>query len=306
MHIPVLLNEVIDNLQIKPNGYYIDGTFGRGGHSREILAKLNNHGNLLACDKDLQAIQTGLELQKNDQRFQIEHCDFAELFDKVKKYDLIGKIDGLLLDLGVSSPQLDNAERGFSFSHDGALDMRMDCSKGITAQEWINTAEQNDIANIIFKYGDEKYSRRIARAIVIKRQGNPIITTAQLAEIVKTAHPAWRKINIHPATKTFQAIRIFINQELEQLENFLQFVLEILAPQGRLAIISFHSLEDRIVKRFMRKEAQGDDFPIDIPVTVVQLNPNLKINGKAITPSSADIIQNPRARSAVLRIATKL
>ena len=304
-HLPVLLNETISALAINPAGFYVDATFGRGGHSRAILAQLSEHGRLLGLDRDPTAIAEGKKLADIDKRFVIEQCQFSELANSVHSRLWQGNVAGILMDIGVSSPQLDEAERGFSFMKDGPLDMRMDPTSGISAAEWLATAEMTEIANVLKTLGEERYSKRIARAIVETRDSNPITTTTQLAELVDKASPS-REKNKHPATRTFQAIRIHINNELEELKQALQQALDVLAIGGRLAVISFHSLEDRIVKRFIREQAKGDDLPSNFPVTVDQLNPRLKIIGKAIKAGDDEVKINPRARSAVLRVAEKL
>lgn len=304
-HLPVLFNETLDALSVKADGKYLDATFGRGGHSRGILAQLSENGRLLGLDRDPQAFATGKQLAAEDPRFSIEHCAFSELASAVHARLWQGNVDGILMDIGVSSPQLDDAERGFSFLKDGPLDMRMNPDAGVSAAEWLATAEMNDIAHVLKTLGEERYSKRIARAIVETRDDNPITTTKQLADLVDKASPS-REKHKHPATRTFQAIRIFINNELEELSSALEQALDVLAVGGRLVVISFHSLEDRIVKRFFRDQARGDDLPSHFPVTVDQLNPRLRIIGKAVKASESELADNPRARSAVLRVAEKL
>lgn len=261
-HLPVLLDETVAALAVKPDGIYVDGTFGRGGHARAVLAQLSDEGRLLGLDKDPAAIKEAQQLAAQDSRFSIEQCSFAELSTAVNERLWQGQVSGILLDIGVSSPQLDVAERGFSFQKDGPLDMRMDPDSGISAAEWLATAEMDDIATVIKTLGEERYGKRIARAIVETREASPITTTRQLAELVDKASPS-REKNKHPATRTFQAIRIYINNELEDLKVALEQALDALAVGGRLAVISFHSLEDRIVKRYFRDEARGDDLPPD-------------------------------------------
>ncbi len=304
-HQPVLLTEVIDYLNIQPDGIYLDGTFGRGGHSRAILEHLSTRGQLIAFDQDPEAVEVGQALAATDPRFQIIHTPFINLKQQLELLELLGKINGILLDLGMSSPQLDNSERGFSFLRAGPLDMRMNPQHGQSLQDWLTTAKETEIMNVLKDFGEERYAKRIARAIVQARATQPLTTTVQLAEIIATAHPAWEK-DKHPATRAFQAFRILINQELAQLTQVLPQILEALTVGGRIAIISFHSLEDRIVKRFFRDGARGDDFPLDLPVTVAQLHPRLKMIGKPIYPSDAEIQHNVRSRSAVLRVAEKL
>ncbi|MDT8370360.1 MAG: 16S rRNA (cytosine(1402)-N(4))-methyltransferase RsmH [Gammaproteobacteria bacterium] len=304
-HLPVLLNETVAALAVKPDGIYIDGTFGRGGHARAILAQLSDKGRLLGLDKDPAAIAEGQKLAQVDQRFSIEQCSFAELSSQVYDHLWQGKVDGILLDIGVSSPQLDVAERGFSFQKEGPLDMRMNPDAGMSAAQWLAIAEMDEIATVLKTLGEERFGKRIARAIVETREHTPITTTKQLANLIDKASP-FREKHKHPATRSFQAIRIFINNELAELEQALQQAIEVLAVGGRLAVISFHSLEDRIVKRFFRDQARGDDLPANFPVTADQLNPKIRLVGKAVKASDTELAQNPRARSAVLRIAEKL
>lgn len=304
-HLPVLLAETVASLDIKPNGIYVDGTFGRGGHARAILAQLSAEGRLLGLDKDPDAINEGQQLAQQDSRFSIEQCSFATLADTINARLWQGKVDGILLDIGVSSPQLDVAQRGFSFQKDGPLDMRMDPDSGISAAQWLATAEMDDIASVLKTLGEERYGKRIARAIVETREQTAITTTKQLAELVAKANPSHEK-HKHPATRTFQAIRIYINNELEDLKAGLEQALDALAIGGRLVVISFHSLEDRIVKRFFRDQAKGDDYPADFPIRADELNPRVRLIGKAIKAGKAELDQNPRARSAVLRVAEKL
>jgi len=303
-HITVLLNEAVDGLGIKPDGIYIDGTYGRGGHSCLVLEKLGSNGRLIALDRDTQAAASASKLSC-DQRFEFFHQNFADVVTLLAHKDLVGKIDGILLDLGVSSPQLDQAERGFSFSKDGPLDMRMDTSQGQSAAEWLAVAEVDEIRHVLKTYGEEKFATRIARAIVEKRQQMPISSTLQLAKIVDQACPVKDKFK-HPATRSFQAIRIFINDELGELEKTLALAQSILAKGGRLSVISFHSLEDRMVKRFIKQKARGDDYPKGLPILESQLNREFKPIGKAIRASEAEIAVNARSRSAVLRVAEKL
>jgi len=305
LHQSVLFNESIEALNLDQNGIYIDGTFGRGGHSRAIIDQLGEDGRLYTFDKDPEAIAFSQALFGNDRRFCIAHRSFAELLAQAEEWGVVGKVNGILLDLGVSSPQLDDASRGFSFLRDGPLDMRMDSSRGESAAEWLAKVKQQELAAVIKEYGEERYAKRIAGAIVKARVESEIETTKQLADIVAEAHPAWEKFK-HPATRTFQAIRIFINRELEDLKAFLAQSLEVLAPQGRLAVISFHSLEDRIVKQYIQKQHKGDEFPLDLPVMHSQLSQRMKKVGKMIVPSKQEVEANPRARSAKLRIAEKL
>jgi len=304
-HLPVLLNETIAALAVKPDGFYIDGTFGRGGHARQVLAQLSDNGRLLGLDKDPAAIATGQALEKEDPRFSIEQCSFADMAEVVNDKLWQGRVDGILLDIGVSSPQLDEAERGFSFQKDGPLDMRMNPDAGISAAEWLATAKVEDITFVIKTLGEEKFGKRIANAIVETREHTPITSTTQLAKLVDKAMP-FREKNKHPATRTFQAIRIYINNELEDLKSGLEQSLDVLAVGGRLAVITFHSLEDRIVKRYFRDEARGDDLPSNFPIRADQLNPRIKLVGKAIKAGDEELGMNPRSRSAVLRIVEKL
>jgi len=305
IHKPVLLEETLTALKIKADGCYVDGTFGRGGHSQEIIKQLGEKGKLLAFDKDPQAIATANVIAANDERLHVKQGSFTQLEQTVNELGWKGKVDGIFLDLGVSSPQLDDAERGFSFRFDGPLDMRMDPDNGQSAAQWLAGAEEREIMMVLFDYGEEKFARRIAKAIVAAREEQPINTTKRLASIVATASPS-KDRNKDPSTRTFQAIRIFINQELEDLKTCLSQAVDLLAPGGRLVVISFHSLEDRIVKRFIREQCKGDDFPLDLPVQHAQLNQNMKMIGKAIKSGRKELEENPRARSAVMRIAERL
>lgn len=304
-HQSVLLEQAVDALVTDKDGFYIDGTFGRGGHSRLILERLSDRGRLLVIDKDQKAIEEACSLQEQDKRVIVAHQSFADIVSLADTHGVRGQVSGVLLDLGVSSPQLDDAERGFSFSRTGPLDMRMDTSQGITAAQWIAEAKEEEIARVIYEYGEEKFSRRMARAIVREREEAPITDTLRLAEIIKHANPAWEK-HKHPATRAFQAIRIFINNELKDLEQALTGIVEVLRTGGRMVIISFHSLEDRLVKQFVSKQERGDDFPRDMPVTQSQLNPTLKKVGKPIKANTEELEENMRARSAVLRVAEKI
>jgi 16S rRNA (cytosine1402-N4)-methyltransferase len=305
-HLSVLLEETVAGLNIKPDGIYIDGTFGRGGHSRLLLRQLGEKGRLIAIDRDPQAIAAASQFA-DDPRFQIVHGGFGQLADYVAELGLVGKIDGVLLDLGVSSPQLDDAERGFSFLRDGPLDMRMDNSQGETAAQWLARAEIEDMAWVFKTYGEEKNARHIARCIAADREKTPFLRTKDLAELIARITKN-KERNKHPATRVFQAIRIYINSELEQIDQALEGALKVLAPQGRLSVISFHSLEDRMVKRFIRRHSQGESVPHGLPITEEQINKsrNLMAIGKAMKPSDGEIEQNPRARSSVLRVAERL
>jgi len=304
-HLPVLLNEAVEALNIRKDGFYVDGTFGRGGHSQAILEQLGETGRLLAFDKDPQAIAEARRRFADDERFSIRQDSFAMMNTHIAELGWTGKVDGILLDLGVSSPQLDDAERGFSFSQEGPLDMRMNPEQGQSAAEWLNEADDREIASVLKEYGEERFAKRIARAIVKARDEKPITTTKELSAIVAEANPAWER-GKDPATRSFQAIRIFINRELDDLADCLTKVIDVLKPGGRLVVISFHSLEDRQVKRFMREMVKGDDFPLDLPVMQSQLNPKMKMIGKAIRAGKEELNNNPRARSAIMRIAEKL
>ncbi|MEZ8856600.1 16S rRNA (cytosine(1402)-N(4))-methyltransferase RsmH [Vibrio atlanticus] len=310
-HISVLLNESIDGLAIKPDGTYIDGTFGRGGHSRTILSKLGENGRLFSIDRDPQAIA---EAQKiDDPRFTTIHGPFSGMAEYAERYDLVGQVDGVLLDLGVSSPQLDDAERGFSFMKDGPLDMRMDPTTGIPVSQWLVEADLDDITWVIREFGEDKHARRIAKGIIAyqeNEENEPLTRTGQLAKLISDVAPKSFKEKKHPATRAFQAFRIYINSELEEIDTALKGAASILAPQGRISVISFHSLEDRMVKRFIRKESQGPQVPHGLPLTEEQIkalgSADLKPIGKAIKPSKDEVDENTRSRSSVLRIAEKL
>jgi len=306
VHAPVLLKEVLENLIVNPNGIYVDGTFGRGGHASEILQRLGPRGRLLALDKDWQAVQAATEMSVfSDKRFSIKQGSFAMLQKYLVEDGSFGKVSGILLDLGVSSPQLDDPQRGFSFSQDGPLDMRMDHSHGMDAATWINSAEQNEIQRVIKEYGEERDAFRIARAIVQEREKNEILSTGQLAAAIIKVRPKRHYENKHPATRSFQAIRIFINHELEDLQEVLPQCVEALTVGGRLSVISFHSLEDRIVKRFIAKNSSYD-LPIDLPIAQTLTLPRLGRIGRAVKASQRELTNNPRARSAILRVAEKL
>ena len=304
MHQTVLLQEAVDALVTLPGGFYVDGTFGRGGHSRYLLQSLNDAGHLLGVDKDLAAQAAALQLAESEPRFEFFHGSFAQLPHQLRGMG-IDAVDGILLDLGVSSPQLDEGERGFSFMKDGPLDMRMDTSCGETAAQWLSYADLQDIAGVLKEYGEERFARRIASAIVAAREESPIETTGRLAKVVSEAHPRWEK-HKHPATRSFQAIRIKVNRELEDLQLFLSVALDLLRVGGRLVVISFHSLEDRLVKRYMRDMARGDSLPRGVPVTESALNRRMRLVGKAIRASDEEVAGNVRARSAVMRVAEKI
>jgi 16S rRNA (cytosine1402-N4)-methyltransferase len=301
-HTTVLLNEAVAALAIKPEGIYVDGTFGRGGHSKLILERLGGNGILIALDKDPAAISVGK--QWRDRRFRIVHSSFVQLAEVLSKQG-VEMVDGILLDLGVSSPQLDDAERGFSFRFDAPLDMRMDVSSGITAAQWLATVDEGLLGEVIHDYGEERFAKQIARSIVAARTIQPIDTTRQLAELVGKAVRT-REPGQNPATRTFQAIRIYLNQELEELARVLPDCVKHLKSAGRLVVISFHSLEDRIVKHFMRDMAEGDKLPRDVPVRASEIpRGKLKLIGKAVRAGVMEMKDNPRARSAVMRVAER-
>ena len=304
-HMTVLLKEAVSWLITDRMGFYVDGTFGCGGHSRLVLAGLSAGGRLLAVDKDAQAVAVGRSQFLHNDNFDIVQSSFAELKTVLAERGQWGKVTGLLLDLGVSSPQLDQAERGFSFSRNGPLDMRMNNQAGMTAAAWVNSAAEQDIARVLKEYGEERFARRMAKAIVTARQAKPIETTERLANIITEANPAWEK-GKHPATRAFQAIRIYINNELQDLDDALIQSLDMLSVGGRLVVISFHSLEDRRVKRFMQRYERGDELPLGVPVTADKLNKRLRRLTKALKPDQQELDNNPRARSAVMRVAEKI
>jgi len=304
-HVPVLLEPVLDGLRIKRDGNYVDGTFGRGGHSHAILDELGASGRLVAIDRDPEAITGASETLLNDPRFELVRGEIAQLETITSERRLAGELDGILLDLGVSSPQLDDARRGFSFRRDGPLDMRMDPESGISASDYLATVDEASLKNVLRRYGEEKAAARVARAIIAARDEAPITTTGRLADIVAAAVPG-RRERKHPATRTFQAIRIVVNRELEQLEAALAQAVRVLRRGGRLCVISFHSLEDRIVKRFMRDQAREPEQYRGMPSIPAGLEPKLRIVGKAVTASEAEVAANARARSARLRIAERL
>jgi 16S rRNA (cytosine1402-N4)-methyltransferase len=301
-HIPVLLHGAVDALNISPDGIYVDATFGRGGHSREILARLGPEGRLIALDRDPQAVAAAAAIQ--DARLNMVHAAFSQLAEVLEALQ-VAAVDGVLFDFGVSSPQLDAAERGFSFRFDAPLDMRMDTSQGITAADWLNQADEKEIAQVVWNYGEERFARQVARALVKARALAPITTTRQLANVVASAVRT-REGGQDPATRTFQAVRIFINRELEEIEAALPQAVAALKPGGRLVVISFHSLEDRMAKRFMRDEAEGERVPPEIPVTADALRGGrLQLVGKAVKPDYYECSANPRARSATMRVAER-
>ncbi len=303
-HVPVLLEEALQALQVKQDGVYVDATYGRGGHAQEILNRLGEQGRLLVFDRDPRACEDARQKLGSDARVKITQGPFSSLGYVIDGLSLAGRIDGILFDLGVSSPQLDDPRRGFSFRSDGPLDMRMDPHVGESAAEWIDRAEENEIAHVIHEYGEERFAKRIARALVYERAVEPIVTTRRLVEIISRSVPT-REKGKDPATRTFQAIRIHINRELDELKEALSQTVRLLVTSGRLVVISFHSLEDRIVKHFLRAEAKGKDFPPDLPVRSDQFHPHLKIIGKVVRASGSEASRNPRARSAVLRTAER-
>ena len=307
LHQSVLYQEALDALNIRPNGLYVDATFGRGGHSKGILEVLGSSGSLLAFDRDLEAINSNeAKVLKQDVRFNLHHGCFAELASLCRQRECDGKVDGILLDLGVSSPQLDFAERGFSFLRDGPLDMRMDTTNGLSAADYLAHVSEQDLVKVLFEYGEERFARRIAKAIIEQRKTAAIETTLQLAKLIEQAVP-FKEKHKHPATRSFQAIRIEINQELEQVKQVLEQALDVLAPGGRLVVIAFHSLEDRIVKRFIRSESGRKTNPGKLPIKEEAIERGkLKKIGQSIRAQEAELKQNPRARSAVMRVAEKI
>lgn len=306
-HLPVLFEESLRGLKIRPDGIYLDCTFGRGGHSKGILSQLGEQGKLLALDRDLTAVNShyAVNLSK-DPRFQIHHGCFSELETLISTNSWQGKVSGILMDLGVSSPQLDDSERGFSFLRDGPLDMRMDTSKGISAAKWLGEVDEQALVKVLFDYGEERFARRIAKAVIERRQRSPLQTTAELASLIEQVIPK-REKHKHPATRSFQAIRIEVNNELAEIKKGLQQSVNILSSGGRLVVISFHSLEDRIVKRFIRNESGRKFNPGKLPIKEVDIEQGLLQRvGKACKAGKQELQVNPRARSAVLRVAEKV
>jgi 16S rRNA (cytosine1402-N4)-methyltransferase len=306
IHRSVLLQESISGLNIKPDGIYIDATFGRGGHSAEILKQLSSKGRLIALDRDDTAIESAQRFI-DDPRFSIHHVAFSNIEDVVNELELMCDIDGVLMDIGVSSPQLDDASRGFSFQKDGPLDMRMDRSTGISASDWLNKADLEEITMVLKTYGEEKFGKRIAHAVLEQRLIKPLETTAEFAQLIDKAVPVKDKFK-HPATRSFQGVRIFINGELDQLNQGLEGAVRVLKTGGRLVVISFHSLEDRVVKRFIRKLSKGKDIPRGLPITQQEIDAEKLVIaiGRAVKPTAEEIAQNVRCRSSVLRTAEKL
>jgi 16S rRNA (cytosine1402-N4)-methyltransferase len=306
-HLPVMYAEALQALEIKARGIYLDCTFGRGGHSRGILERLDDSGRLLAFDRDLDAFNSEVAVNlRSDPRFELQHSPFSRLETSVKNKAWDGLVDGILMDLGVSSPQLDNPERGFSFLRDGPLDMRMDGHAGLSAAQWLAQVDEHELMLVLFDYGEERFARRIAKAIVSTRVETPLTSTLQLAKLIEAAVPV-REKHKHPATRSFQAIRIAVNQELEEIKTALQQAAQVLKPGGRLVVISFHSLEDRIVKRFIRAESGRKYNPGKLPIKEVDIEQGLlqKV-GKAIHATKQEVDLNPRARSAVMRVAEKV
>ena len=305
LHLPVLEHETVQALNLHENSVVVGATYGRGGHVRSIISCLGPEGKLILIDRDEQAIAHADENFGQDERVSIVHASFADLKRILHNRDLLGKVNAILFDFGVSSPQLDQVERGFSFTKDGPLDMRMDQTEGVTAEQWLTEVEEQELAIVLKKFGEERFAKRIARTIKEFQKENSLDTTGKLADLISESIPT-REIGKHPATRSFQAIRIAINDELTQIESVLPDALNALAPGGRLVVISFHSLEDRIVKRYFREQSKGDPFPPDLPVPQSMLAPTLKIVGKAVKPSTEELQLNPRARSAVMRAAEKL
>jgi 16S rRNA (cytosine1402-N4)-methyltransferase len=304
LHETVMLHETVDAV-LCGSGVYVDGTFGRGGHSRYLLSKLDADSVLYVFDKDPLAIATANELAQQDSRVRVIHAGFAQMKTLLEGEGLLGNVSGVLLDLGVSSPQLDDASRGFSFRADGPLDMRMDPTSGVSAAQWIASVGESELADVLFQYGDERFSRRIAKAIVQARQNQTITTTLELAEIIKVAHPKWDHKK-HPATKSFQAIRIHLNGELSELELVLEGAVDLLKSGGHLSVITFHSLEDRMVKQFIRRQEKGPELPPGLPVLEADLNKTMKSLFKAMKPTAEEVSGNVRSRSATLRAAKRL
>lgn len=300
-HQAVLLEEALASLNIRPSGIYIDATFGRGGHSRAILQQLNEDGRLIAFDQDPEAVAFAKQVFADEPRLTIEHCNFNQVADVVEQYGLTGKIDGVLMDLGVSSPHLDDAERGFSFMRSGPLDMRMDTTQGETAGQWLARVKPADLINVLKRYGEEKFAKRIATAIVDTRAEREITQTGDLADIISNAIPVKEK-HKHPATRSFQAIRIYINQELQAIEQGLKGAVSVLAKDGRLSVISFHSLEDRIVKRFMRDISSRPKLPAGLPVMEADIEVPFRLVSKPVVAGTEELSVNPRSRSARLRV----
>ncbi len=303
-HQPVLLKEILDALAIHPDGHYVDATFGCGGHAAAILGKLGPAGSLLALDRDPAAGELA-KSEFNDMRFKFIHTRFSRLAETISNHGLCGRINGVLLDLGVSSPQLDNPARGFSFTRDGILDMRMDPTSGESAADWISRIDESELGRVLVEFGEERFHRRIARAVVEARKHAPITTTARLAKIVSSVVP-YHTPGRHPATRVFQAIRIVVNEELSELSKVLPQTIQVLATGGRLAVISFHSLEDRLVKQFMRNQSKGPQLPFDLPIIDIPIVRSLKIVDRLVRPANSEVLDNIRARSAILRVSERV
>ncbi|MEA3291421.1 MAG: 16S rRNA (cytosine(1402)-N(4))-methyltransferase RsmH [Pseudomonadota bacterium] len=304
-HTPVLEGEVLEALQVSSEGVYVDATFGRGGHARAILSRLGEKGRLLVIDRDPAAVAAAQQMLGGDPRVNVVHAPFSSLTAVLARHDIEGRVTGMIFDFGVSSPQLEDGSRGFSFMVDGPLDMRMDTSRGESAAEWLARVDEGELMSILRRFGEERFARRIARAVAEYRAERRIETTAQLASIIAAAVPT-REPGKHPATRSFQAIRIAVNEELREIEQALPQAVEALAAGGRLVVISFHSLEDRIVKRFLRDLAKGDPFPPDLPVPASALRPRLRLVGKPVRAGATEVEYNRRARSAVMRVAEKI
>lgn len=304
-HKPVLLDEVLEALNIREDGCYVDATFGRGGHTRAILERLNERGCIIALDQDPEAIEYGRQQFAQEPRVEFEHCNFSQVKSVIAAHRKDQAIDGVLMDLGVSSPQLDDAERGFSFLRDGPLDMRMNSSEGETAMQWLDRVEPYELTTVLKRFGEERFARRIATAIVESRKNKTIETTGELAEIIAAAIPVKEK-HKHPATRSFQAIRMYINDELRTIELGLEAAASVLAVGGRLAVISFHSLEDRLVKRFMRDLARGPELPAGLPVMTADQQQPYRLVGKSEVSGEQELKDNPRARSARLRVLERV
>ena len=304
-HISVLPAEAVEALKIKSDGVYIDATFGRGGHSGLILEQLNDDGRLVAFDCDHQAVDHANELYGKDIRFSIARRNYSEMADVAEEFGITGGVHGVLFDLGVSSPQLDQAERGFSFDKSGPLDMRMDQDTGQPVSQWLQNASAEEVAEVFRDYGDERYAKRIARKVVEAVEAKPITDTLELAEVIKAAHPRWEK-HKHPATRCFQALRIFINRELDHLKAALESCVDLLRPGGRIVVISFHSLEDRIVKRFFRGPDRNASLPRGLPIVEEETPWVLRKIGGSVRPTEREVESNPRARSSIMRIAEKV
>lgn len=305
LHETVLLQEAVDALVTDTQGIYIDGTFGRGGHTRRLLSLLQPEARVLGFDKDPMAIAASEQLAAEDTRFECAHASFAELKQQIEARGWAGKINGILLDLGVSSPQLDDPARGFSFMQDGPLDMRMNNAAGQSAAEWLQSADIEEITQVLREYGEERFARRIAQAVVEQREREPLLRTRQLADLIEKSVPV-REKHKHPATRAFQGIRIFINRELDDLTDVLQQAVDVLAPGGRLVVISFHSLEDRIVKQFIQRKEKGDPLPRHLPVRHQDVKRELRSVMKQVRASDAEVARNPRARSAIMRVAERV